>query len=222
MFFTHLTHCSHLLTLFDMASSDWQSKRRLAARQEIVDAAWALAREHGLAGLSLRDVARQVGMAAPSLYSYFDSKNALFDAMFADGNRAILAMDPPKAGKDVRETLRTTIGFYVHMALADPVRHQLLAQRTIPGFTPSEESYELAKQVYDLLSTPLHEVADVTQDDLDLISVVITGLINQQLANDPGGKRWVRLVDDAAELLVPRVETRAKRTSKPTRKKAAS
>ncbi|MBM7790962.1 TetR/AcrR family transcriptional regulator [Tenggerimyces flavus] len=197
-----------------MAISDWQAKRRSAARQEIVDAAWSLAREHGLAGLSLRDVARHVGMAAPSLYSYFDSKNALFDAMFADGNRAILAMEWPKAGKDVRGTLRNTIGFFVRQAVADPVRHQLLAERTIPGFAPSEESYALAGQVYGLLTRPLEEVANPSQDDLDLITTVITGLINQHLANDPGGSRWVRLIDDAADLLVPRLEARAKPTTR--------
>lgn len=209
-----------------MASRDWQEKRRSTARQEIVDAAWALAREHGLGGLSLRDVARQVGMAAPSLYSYFDSKNALFDAMFADGNRTILAMEPPRAGDDVRGTLRATIGFFVHQAVADPVRHQLLAERTVPNFTPSEESYELARQVYARLTDPLREVADVTRDDLDLITTVITGLINQQIANDPGGTRWVRLIDEAADLLVPRIEARATRkatpTSRPRRKQAAS
>lgn len=205
-----------------MASRAWQAKRRSAARQEIVDAAWALAREHGLAGLSLRDVARQVGMAAPSLYSYFDSKNALFDAMFADGNRAILALDPPRAGKDVRGTLRNVIGFFVRMAVADPVRNQLLAQRVIPGFVPSEESYDLAKEVYTRLTEPLGQIADVTQDDLDLITTVITGLINQQLANDPDGARWVRLIDDATELLVPRIEARATRQPTPRRRQAAS
>ena len=30
-------------------------------------------------------------MRQPSLYEYFDSKHALYDAMFADGNRQLLA-----------------------------------------------------------------------------------------------------------------------------------
>ena len=29
-------------------------------------------------------------MRQPSLYEYFDSKHALYDAMFADGNRQLL------------------------------------------------------------------------------------------------------------------------------------
>ncbi len=56
----------------------------------IVESAWELAREHGIAGVSLHALAREVGMRQPSLYAYFDSKLALYDAMFADGNRDLL------------------------------------------------------------------------------------------------------------------------------------
>ena len=56
----------------------------------IIDSAWKLAREQGIAGVSLHALAREVGMRQPSLYEYFDSKNALYDAMFADGNRQLI------------------------------------------------------------------------------------------------------------------------------------
>ena len=68
---------------------------KVAQRREervagIVAAARELARQHGIGGLSLHALAREVGMRQPSLYVYFDSKDALFDAMFADGNRQLL------------------------------------------------------------------------------------------------------------------------------------
>lgn len=194
---------------------DWRTKRRAAALGDIVETAWELAREHGLAGLSLRDLARRLGMAAPSLYSYFDSKHALYDVLFADGYRAMLAMDPPAQGDDVRTTLRNVARFYVQFAIDDPVRYQLLSQRTIPGFEPSPEAYALAKQAYAWTAAPLRAVVDVTQEDLDLIGAVVSGLINQQLANDPGGTRWVRLLDDAVDLLAHRLEQRKTRPASP-------
>ena len=64
--------------------------RREAKTASIVAEAWELAREHGVGGVSLHALARAVGMRQPSLYEYFDSKHALYDAMFADGNRQLL------------------------------------------------------------------------------------------------------------------------------------
>jgi len=180
----------------------------LAARERIVAEAWAAAREHGLAALSLRDLARRLGMAAPSLYSYFDSKHALYDAMYVDGWQTWLAMGLPDPGPDLRTFLRRTTHVYVRWALEDPVRFQLLNQRTIPGFVPSPASYAVAVEAYERLAMSLRAFVEATQEDLDLLSAIIGGLISQQIANDPGGTRWVRLVDDALDLLVPRLERR--------------
>ena len=39
-------------------------------------------RSKGLAEFTLRDLAERVGMRAPSLYTHFESKHAIYDAMF--------------------------------------------------------------------------------------------------------------------------------------------
>lgn len=49
---------------------------------EIVDVAIEVMGENGVAGLSLGEVARRVGIRPPSLYVYFDSKNAVYDAVY--------------------------------------------------------------------------------------------------------------------------------------------
>ncbi|MCW2810506.1 MAG: hypothetical protein JWP61_964 [Friedmanniella sp.] len=149
-------------------------------------------------------------MAPASLYSYIDSKNGLYDAMFAQGYRALLAREPPAHSDDLRTVLHNGVVFYVEFALEDPVRFQLLSQRSIPGFEPSKEAYAVAQQAYDYAYSALTAAVDVTQEDLDLLSAVVSGLIAQQIANDPGGTRWVRLIDDVVDLLVPRLEPRRK------------
>jgi AcrR family transcriptional regulator len=191
--------------VLEETGTDWRAKRRAAASEEIVRVAWELARENGLAGLSLRDLARRLGMAAPSLYSYFDSKNALYDAMYADGWRALLAGEAPPTGPDVRTVVLGAAKLFARFAAEDPVRHQLLNQRTIPGFEPTPESYAVAVQAYERMNAPLLAVADVTQQDVDLLVAFIGGLVNQQLANEPGGTRWFDLIDDAVDLLLPRL-----------------
>jgi AcrR family transcriptional regulator len=47
---------------------DRVAERRKATRAEILEAAWKLAQEKGLADFTLRDLAERVGMRAPSLY----------------------------------------------------------------------------------------------------------------------------------------------------------
>ena len=75
--------------MFGEGPEDTRAIRRDATRARIRDAAWDLARRDGLAAITLREVARRVGMRAPSLYTYFGSKNAMYDAMYADGARQL-------------------------------------------------------------------------------------------------------------------------------------
>lgn len=175
--------------------------------------AWAAAREHGLAALSLRDLARRLGMAAPSLYSYFDSKHALYDAMYADGWRSVLALGMPQPAEDVRTALLEVQRMYLQWAVEDPVRYQLLNQRTIPGFEPSTESYAIAQEAYARSFSGLEALMELTQQDKDLVTAVFAGLLNQHFANDPGGTRWLGLLEDAVDLVVPRLEARSPRAA---------
>ena len=69
---------------------DRRAERQAATQAEILDAAWALVRADGLASLAMRELGARVGMRAQSLYAYFPSKHAIYDAMFADGNRTLL------------------------------------------------------------------------------------------------------------------------------------
>jgi AcrR family transcriptional regulator len=140
------------LIVLGEATADWQSKRREAARQEILSAAWAVARENGLAALTLREVAARVGMRAPSLYSHFASKHAIYDAMFG---QAWLAYEAETNGVDLprrpRAVLRVIARVFFDFAVADLPRHQLMSLRTIPGFTPTPENYAPAVRVMERL-----------------------------------------------------------------------
>jgi AcrR family transcriptional regulator len=182
---------------------DVRTRKRERTRAEILAAAWELVGRDGIAGLSLRDLAAGVGMRAPSLYTYFPSKNALFDAMFAEGMRYFaeqLRRSPP--GRTAQETLRHRARTFVRVAVEDPFRYQLLFQRPIPGFAPSPES--LAIGLTSLAST--REIAEAAglrgQPALDLFMATTHGIAGMQIANEPGGDRWARLVDEAVDMLV--------------------
>lgn len=185
------------------ATADWQSKRREAARQEILSAAWDVAREHGLAALTLREVATRVGMRAPSLYSHFASKHAIFDAMFGQAWEEYDRLAADSTGRlpdEPRGVLREIARRYIEFATADLPRHQLMDQRTIPDFTPSDETYAHAVRVYDRLRTVMASIGISADEDLDLFVALIGGLADSQWANDPGGDRYARLLDRAVDM----------------------
>jgi AcrR family transcriptional regulator len=194
------------------ASAGTVAKRREARVAGIVDCAWKLAREHGISGVSLHALAREVGIRQPSLYGYFDSKDALYDEMFADGNRQLIErLDALKLSRDPRIALKEWLRAFAGFALDDPARYELLFQRHIPGFTPSAASYALAEEVLDRAYSVMR-AADVTrQGDIDCLVAVTAGIIEAQLSNDPGGTRWVRHLNRLVDLLVDEALTRSHR-----------
>jgi AcrR family transcriptional regulator len=186
----------------------WREARRENARAAVLEAAWALVREEGLASLSLRELARRAGISTPTVYAYFESKNAIFDAMFAD---AALSFVELKAGlpvtDDPRRDLLTEAEAFVRFCVSDVPRYQLLFQRSVPGFTPSPESYELAVQALEVTRGLLARNGVHDPRHLDIWTAVTTGLVDQQVSNDPGGDRWSRLVDEVVEMFLDRYAT---------------
>ncbi len=183
---------------------DRQAERRAATRAEILDAAWDLARERGLAQLTLRQVAERVGMQAPSLYSHFASKNHIYDAMFAQAwsaYRGRLEATDAQRPRSPRAALRSLAHTFFDFATVDLARYQLMNQRTVPGFEPSPEAYAPAVAVLEGLRARLAEHGITRDEDVDLCTALIGGLVDAQLANDPGGGRWGRLVDRTVDMV---------------------
>jgi hypothetical protein len=96
----------------------------------------------------------------------------------------------------------------------DAARYQLLFNRTIPDFEPSPQSYALAVEVVDQSRARLAAAGLTDDGKFDLFTAVVAGLAAQQLANDPGGNRWLRLVDQAVEVYADHLLEPAKRVQK--------
>jgi AcrR family transcriptional regulator len=185
------------------------AERREQRVASIVAAAWELARLHGIAGVSLHALAREVGIKQPSLYAYFDSKHALYDSMFADGNGQLLErLDGLKLPEDPRAALQAFLRAFVDFGLEDPARFALLFQRPIPGFEPSAGSYAYAEQVLDR-TVDLMRAAGLERDgDIDCLVAMIGGLMDTQLSNDLGGDRWIRHLDRLVDLYLDELPSR--------------
>jgi AcrR family transcriptional regulator len=113
-------------------------------RADLIEAAARLLESSGDAeGLTLRAVAREVGIAAPSIYRHFSDKNELVEAVVADrfeqlDDALVRAM---AAAGDPAEALQACCGAYCRFGLEHPGHYQVLFSATLrldPFARPAE------------------------------------------------------------------------------------
>jgi AcrR family transcriptional regulator len=171
-------------------------RRRAAVMDEALDHAVALMTAEGVGALSVSEVARRMGIRGPSLYKYFPSRHAFYDALFARGLAAQQAAvhaaveGLPRGVPRIRAGATAVVRWAVeHRALA-----QLLHWRPVPGFEPSPGVFASAEGVMADVRTEFAAAVRLGQlapgadsdDVVRLYTVVLAGLISQQLANQPG------------------------------------
>lgn len=92
------------------------------SRDRIFDAAKAILQQEGLAGLTMRKVAGRSGLSPMAIYRHFADKDALIDALMADGFAAWEARVRAIAADDPMDWLRALIEVFLDFALNDPHR----------------------------------------------------------------------------------------------------
>ncbi len=184
--------------------------------EEILDIARDEMRQHGVAALTMSAIAKRMGIQPPSLYNYFDGKEAIYDELFRRGFLAFRAWieEHTASGGPLREQLRSHLIAYQRFALQNPELYQLMFQRPVPGFEPSEESMEVS---LGLLQEMRHELGSLLEsEDLhtgiavdaacDLIISMQYGITEMHLSNHPhlpvGEGRFGRLVEPAVGLFL--------------------
>jgi AcrR family transcriptional regulator len=153
-----------------------------------------------------------MGLRSPALYRYFVSLGDLYDWLFALGqeqnaqavHKAIT--DTARGVDRIRIGTRATVRWCVtHPALA-----QLLHWRVVPGFEPTEQTFaagvggvmdELRAEFAEAVRRRQLDPRADSEEAVLLLTVQMSGLITQQLANEPGATFeegvFTRLTDEA-------------------------
>lgn len=197
-----------------LSPNERRQRNRDEMQKAILDAARMVMREQGVAALSLREVARRVKVQAPSLYTYYPSKLALYDALFLEGIRRYAAYREVVMSEHSSfwDTLHDWVRTYMGFAQEYPELYQLCFERPVPGFVPSEASMEESRRVLVgseailakaaanheiLMDLPYHQARD-------LIIAMMHGLTSQHMANEPdlpvGSGRYGGLIPAAVAL----------------------
>jgi AcrR family transcriptional regulator len=196
---------------------DRRARRRKETINEILQISVDVMAEDGVAALSLAEVARRMGMRTPSLYQYFPSKMAIYDALFGQSAHALNeTIDKAIAGLDLHDQLRTGPLALIEWTRRHPVRAQLLFWRPVPGFEPSPDSLAPAVANMADLRDRLEAAVDAgllapgaaTDEAIALMTTLVAGVVSQQMSNQPhapvGEGRFERLAPTVLDLFFTR------------------
>ncbi|HEU4539241.1 MAG TPA: TetR/AcrR family transcriptional regulator [Polyangiaceae bacterium] len=97
-------------------------------RRKFIDASLALVTERGVEGLTLRDLAKRVGVTHPAVYRYFPDKAALLASVAEEGfwemRSAVIRACAPYP--DTRSRFNKLVDAYVRFAVEHPAHFRLM------------------------------------------------------------------------------------------------
>jgi len=131
-------------------SSSRTARERVRAEltREITDVARRQLAVDGASGLSLRAVAREMGMASSAIYRYFPSKDDLLTALIIDGynalGEAVENADAAVPSEDHAGRWMTVCHAVRDWALAHPHEYALLYGSPVPGYQAPQDTIPAA------------------------------------------------------------------------------
>jgi AcrR family transcriptional regulator len=195
---------------------DRRQRRRQETIEQVLDVAVDVMAEQGVAGLTLGEVARRMGIRPPSLYVYFDGKHALYDALFERGWRLLLeevrAAQARMTRTDPLADFREGLSVLVRWAVEHPACSALMFWRPVPGFVPSARAYAPAVALDEAGRAEVVRLRDagVLATDVDVERTyraqvaLVSGVISQQLSNAPhesyDGGTWTAVLPDLLDM----------------------
>jgi AcrR family transcriptional regulator len=134
-----------------------RERLRGATMAEIKQIATRQMAEEGTAAISLRAIAREMGMSAPALYRYFASRDDLITALILDAYTsmadALESVVSRHTGESIGDRLLAALLAYREWALAHPIDYQLILGNPIPRYSaPSEVTTQAARRTLGIFA----------------------------------------------------------------------
>ncbi|MDV7133471.1 TetR/AcrR family transcriptional regulator [Williamsia muralis] len=162
-----------------MPKESRRDRQRRELKQDIVTEARRRLEDGGLSAVTLRGIAREVGMSAPALYTYFPSLSELLTELIVQSYKSleanITAALAESAGSTLEQRLETGPIAYRAWALQHPRQFNLIFFDQIRGYAAPPDGPTVPAQTNVLRPIALHyaEVCGCTlaelEDDGDLL-----------------------------------------------------
>ncbi len=119
-------------------------ERIVGLERRIKAAAWRQIERQGAAAVSLRGIAREIGIAAPSIYNYYPTRDDLVTALAVDAFKSLADHQRCSiaeiAALDAKERLVRLAVSYHDWAVHHPQRYQLIFGTPIPDYVRPPET----------------------------------------------------------------------------------
>jgi AcrR family transcriptional regulator len=139
------------MTTTQSASRTARERARAELTREIKEEARRQLATQGASGLSLRAVARELGMVSSALYRYFRSRDELLTALIIDAYEALgAAAEEASTGRpaaDIRGRWRAVCGAIRDWARANPHEYALIYGSPVPGYQAPQTTVASAIRV---------------------------------------------------------------------------
>ena len=124
----------------------------LDSRTRILNAASELFLEGGMAALSVRAIAKQAGLSTIGIYSHFEGKQGILDALYIEGfERVAAAMSIPGHGLSPKQKVLASVKGYLEVAEQYGAHYRLIFGELDQQYQPSEAARMVAAKAFQQL-----------------------------------------------------------------------
>jgi len=182
-------------------------------RAAMLDSTLELIDQGGLHSVSLRAVARRLGVTDAALYHHFPTKEALVAALAADAYRALDAAvesAAERAGPDPFDRLDATMRAYVRFGLDNRGRYRVLFGEHALALSGYPDTVAAGRASYTFFSGLVGECAiaagrdpvDTTSAGWALLHGIVTLVLEREIRFEDGSHTVETLVDTAVGMFV--------------------
>ena len=192
-----LTDCDTVLGVSSPPAATRRERVRVETTAEIKQAAWADMARNGPSALSLRAVARDMGMAPSAIYRYFASRDELLSALIIDAFNALAdtldatyervrAAGVTKSGQE----FLALAAAYRRWALNHPTEYRLVFSTAVPGYAGTPDTTAAAARATAALERVICDMVEEGTVDVSAMDTLINDELRGQLA------AWAAMLGD--------------------------
>lgn len=137
-----------------MTAADVPQRTQSETKSKILAAASDLFLESGIGALSVRAISKRAGQSTIGIYSHFQGKQGILDALYIEGFALVTeAVTRPAPGTDPHSAVMEAAEAYLDVATTREAHYRLIFGEGDANYTPSEDAIAASVTAFGHLTT---------------------------------------------------------------------